>query len=416
MTSLDIDYIRVQFPAFAHPETGQWAFFENAGGSYAVAPVIDKLAHFMTATKMQPYGSIGPAREAGAAMDRSQRLLAEAVNAGSDEVMFGPSTSMNTYVLAQAFAEVLQSGDEVVVSNQDHEANVGAWRRLADGNSGVVVREWQVDGDTGLLHLDDLAALLNERTRLVCVTHCSNIVGAINDIPAIARLTHDAGARLAVDGVSFAPHLAVDVQALDVDLYFFSLYKLFGPHQGLLYVRRALLDELPNQGHVFNADQPGKRLMPAGPLHGEIACASGIVDYLTAAHAHHFPVAAGESAGVHAKVKAMMALGHAHEVAQTNRILDLLRAKGVRIIGNQHAATGARPPTIAFTTDKWRPVELAERLSEQRVGIGSGHFYAYRLMGALGIEPEAGVVRIALVHYTSAGDVDRLLAALDENL
>ena len=127
--------------------------------------------------------------------------------------------------------------------------------------------------------------------------------------------------------------------------------------------------------------------MPAGPLHGEIACASGIVDYLTAAHAHHFPVAAGESAGVHAKVKAMMALGHAHEVAQTNRILDLLRAKGVRIIGNQHAATGARAPTIAFTTDKWRPVELAERLSEQRIGIGSGHFYAYRLMGALGIEP-----------------------------
>ena len=251
MTSLDIDYIRAQFPAFAHPETGQWAFFENAGGSYAAAPVIDKLAHFMTATKMQPYGSIGPSREAGAAMDRSQRLLAEAVNAGSDEVMFGPSTSMNTYVLAQAFAEVLQSGDEIVVSNQDHEANVGAWRRLADGNSGVVVREWQVDGDTGLLHLDDLAALLNERTRLVCVTHCSNIVGAINDIPAIARLTHDAGARLAVDGVSFAPHLAVDVQALDVDLYFFSLYKLFGPHQGLLYVRRALLDELPNQGHVL---------------------------------------------------------------------------------------------------------------------------------------------------------------------
>ena len=414
MTTLDLDYIRAQFPAFSHPETGKWAFFENAGGSYAAKPVVDKLLHFMTATKMQPYGSIGPAREAGEAMDRSRRLLAQAVNAETDEVVFGPSTSMNTYVLAHAFAGLLQSGDEVIVTNQDHEANIGAWRRLADGNSGIVVREWQVNSDTGLLDLADLEAALTERTRLVCVTHCSNVVGAINDIPKIARLVHGADAYLAVDGVSFAPHLAVDVKALDADLYYFSLYKTFGPHQGLLYVRKALLSELPNQGHFFNADSPASRLAPAGPLHGEIVCASGIVDYLTDAYSHHFP--AGAESSVQTQIKAMMALGHAHEIEQTNRVLDLLRSKQVRIIGNDTAVAGKRAPTIASTSGKWRPVELAEHLSKRQIGVGASNFYAYRLMGALGIEADAGVVRLSMVHYNSGADVDRLLSSLDECL
>lgn len=414
MTHFDIDYIRAQFPAFAHSETGAWAFFENAGGSYAAGPVVDQFHHFMGVTKMQPYGFSAPSAEAGEAMDRSHALLAASINAESDEVSFGPSTSMNTYVIAQAMRTMLQSGDEVIVTHQDHEANIGAWSRLSEGNSGIVVREWQPDADSGLLDIADLAQLLNERTRLVCVTHCSNIVGAINDVPTIARHVHDAGARLAVDGVSFAPHLAVDVKALDVDFYYFSLYKTFGPHQGLLYVRKDQLEEIPNQGHFFNAAYPGKKLTPAGPQHGEIACASGIVDYLEAAHAHHFPGAANDS--LHRRVADIMDLGHAHEVEQTNRILGLLRDKQVRIIGDDHAVLHKRAPTIAFTSEKWKPVDLATKLADAKVGVGGDHFYAYRLMGALGIPHEDGVVRISLVHYTSAEDVDRLLQQLDEHL
>ena len=344
-------------------------------------------------------------------MDRSHALLAEAINAQRDELMFGPSTSMNTYVLSQAMRSLLSTGDEVIVTNQDHEANIGAWSRLAEGNSGIVVREWQVDPDTGLLNIDDLTSLINDRTRLVCATHCSNIVGAVNDIATIARHTHDAGAWLAVDGVSYAPHATVDVKALDVDFYYFSLYKTFGPHQGLLYVRSAVLDDLPNQGHFFNAQSPTKRLTPAGPQHGEIACASGIVDYLEAAYAHHFPNQQLDS--VHRRTAAMMELGHEHECTQSNRILSLLRDKPVRIIGEDTAASGRRVPTIAFTTAKWHPETLAEKLSEQQIAVGAGHFYAYRLMQALNIVPERGVVRLSLVHYTSAGDVHRLLTALD---
>lgn len=414
MTELDIGYIRNQFPAFAHPETGQWAFFENAGGSYAAAPVVDKLNHFMTATKMQPYGSSAPSREAGDAMDLSHARLAEAINATGEEVMFGPSTSMNTYVIAQAMRAELKPGDEVIVTNQDHEANIGAWSRLPDGGSGIVAREWTVDPDTGLLDIADFTRLLNERTRLVCVTHCSNIVGAVNDIPEIARLTHEADGLIAVDGVSFAPHLAIDVKALDPDFYCFSLYKTFGPHQGLLYVRKNVLESISNQGHFFNAGYPGKRLTPAGPLHGEIACASGIVDYMEQAHARHF--ADTDNATVHERVSEFMRLGHTYEVEQANRILELLRDKQVRIIGRDTAQFGQRAPTIAFTSPKWRPADLASKLAASKVGVGADHFYAYRLMEALGIPPDDGVVRISLLHYTSREDVDRLLAGLDEHL
>ncbi len=204
MARFDVEFARRQFPAFSHPETSRWAFFENAGGSYAAKPVIDRLHHFMTATKLQPYGWSAPSREAGAAMDRSYALLAEAVQAEPEEVNLGPSTSINTYVLAQSFRELLRAGDEVIVTNQDHEANVGVWRRLSGNDTGIVVKEWGIDRDTGLLDEEHLEDLLSDRTKLVCVSHCSNIVGAINDIPAIARRVHDTGGMLAVDGVSFA--------------------------------------------------------------------------------------------------------------------------------------------------------------------------------------------------------------------
>jgi selenocysteine lyase/cysteine desulfurase len=276
------------------------------------------------------------------------------------------------------------------------------------------VREWQVDPDSGLLNINDLKGLLSENTKFVFVTHCSNIVGSINDIGAISGLVHDAGARLVVDGVSFAPHLAVDVKALNADVYFYSLYKVFGPHQGLMYVRHDLLEELPNQGHFFNATDVTKKLVPSGPMHGEIACISGIVDYLSDAYVHHF--GADTTADIRAQIKAIMSLGHQQEIELSNRVLELLRGKDVRIIGESSAVQNQRAPTIAFSPKKVEPEVIAQTLSEQQIGVGASHFYAFRLMQALGIDPDEGVVRISLVHYTSADDVDRLLTALDDIL
>ncbi len=414
MTELDVEFVRRQFPAFDHPETGQWAFLENAGGAYAPSHVIDKLNHFMVATKVQPYGPSGPSEEAGRAMDLSHERLAAAINADVDEVMFGPSTSINTYVVAQALKERLRTGDEVIVTNQDHEANSGVWRRLADGNNGVIVREWAVDPETGRLDMAGLQRLLNERTRFVAVTHCSNVAGEIHDVAAIARQVHDAGARLAVDGVSYAPHDFPDVHALGVDFYFFSLYKTYGPHQGLMYVRRSVLEGIANQAHIFNADNPRARLTPAGPQHGEIACASGVVDYLEAMDAHHY--GDDDTPACRDRVARIMALFHSHETEQAARILALLREKDVRIIGPERADVGKRAPTIAFRSNSVSNADVVARLRADKIACGAGHFYAYRLIEALGIDPNDGVVRLSLVHYNSADEVSRLLNALDDVL
>ena len=251
----DVAYARSQFPAFADPALDGWSFFENAGGSYACRQTIDALADYYRETKVQPYAAYPASTAAGEAMDRSRRRWAEALGVGVDEVSFGPSTTMNAYVLANAFRQVLAAGDRVVVTNQDHEANTGAIRRAAAA-AGAEIVEWRIDSSTGRLELDALDGLLTPSTRLVTMPHCSNIIGQENDVAAAAALVHAVGARLLVDGVSFAPHGIPDVAALDADVYLFSLYKVYSVHQGLMVTRNGIVDELPNQGHFFNEHLP----------------------------------------------------------------------------------------------------------------------------------------------------------------
>ena len=282
---LDLEFVRSQFPAFAQPANADQSFFENAGGSFACRQTIDALTRYYTDTKVQPYAEYGPSRSAGEQMDRSRERWAEALGVATDEVVFGPSTSMNTYVLAEAFGSLLGAGDEVVVTNQDHEANTGAVRRMAERN-GCTLHEWRTDPDTGLLDIAEFEALITSRTRLVCVPHASNIIGQENDIARITSAAHAVGARVIVDGVSFAPHTIPDVAALGADVYLFSLYKTYSVHQGLMVVRNQLMDELPNQSHFFNATVPDKRLSPAGPDHAQVACADAVLDYVRELHEH----------------------------------------------------------------------------------------------------------------------------------
>ena len=292
MPTLDIEFVRDQFPAFSHADTSDWAHLENAGGSYVPRQVITILDRFFTATKVQPYWDFGPSRDAGEAMDIAMQRLPATFNAEPETVHFGPSTTQNTYVLSHALRAALSPGDEVIVTNQDHEANIGAWRRLEA--SGLVVKEWSVDPATGLLDFDDLTALLNDRTRLVAVTHASNVAATVNPIRSIADAVHAAGALLIVDGVSHVPHAAPDVAALGCDVYLYSAYKTFGPHVGMMYVAPELLETIENQGHFFNEAELRSRLVPAGPNHAEIAATAGIMDYYDAIHAHHFDAAPDE--------------------------------------------------------------------------------------------------------------------------
>ncbi len=407
MTKIDLDFVRGQFPAFASPAAAQHAFFENAGGSYACAPVINRLHRFYTERKVQPYGPYPAAQAGGAEMDEARARLSAMLGVEKDELSFGPSTTQNTYVLSQALRGWLKKGDAIVVSNQDHEANAGFWRRLAD--DGIDVREWKIDADTGHLDPSALKAILDDKVRLVCFPHCSNVVGEINDVAAITAIAHAAGARVIVDGVSYAPHGFPDVAALGCDVYMFSAYKTFGPHQGIMVIRRAFGFELPNQAHYFNAGSLYKRFTPAGPDHAQIAASAGMADYFEAFSAHHGGPAQGAAAARFAHD-----LMRAHEEDLLAPLLDYLKARNdLRLIGPSNAAV--RAPTVAVALDR-RGDAVAQDLSQHGIACWGGDFYAVRPLAAMGVDPEKGVLRMSFVHYTSAADVDRLIGALQKVL
>ena len=404
---LDPDFVRSQFPAFSEPSLADLAFFENAGGSYTCKFVTDRLERFYRERKVQPYGPFDASRVAGEEMDEARLRLAAIMGVETDEVSFGPSTTQNTYVLAQAFRQWMTPGDAIIVTNQDHEANSGPWRRLAD--EGFEVREWKMRDD-GHLDLDDLKVLLDERVKLVAFPHCSNVVAEINDVRAIVGICHAAGAKVCVDGVSYAPHGLPDVGSLGADIYLFSAYKTYGPHQGIMVLRRALGETLPNQGHYFNAGSLYKRFTPAGPDHAQVAASAGMADYVDTLFSHlglPHADARGRGQAVHDAMRA-------RETALLGPLLSYLEGKNsVRLLGPRDAAR--RAPTVAIEAD--RPGEdLATALAPHDIGAGGGDFYAVRPLEALGVDPAKGVLRVSFTHYTTEAEVDRLIRALDHVL
>ena len=403
---LDIDFVREQFPAFSQKTLQDQAFFENAGGSYACRQVINRLHRFYVERKVQPYSSYDASRLGGEEMDEAQVRLAGILGVETDEVSFGPSTTQNTYVLASAFADWLLDGDAIVVTNQDHEANTGPWRRLAD--KGIKVLEWQLNKDTGHLDINDLQKLLENGVKLVCFPHCSNVVGEINDVSKIVDLIHSFGAFVCVDGVSYAPHGLPNVGKIGADIYLFSSYKTYGPHQGIMVIRRTLGEKLPNQGHYFNAKYLSKRFTPAGPDHAQIAACAGIADYIDAFHQHH---GGPSSASPTERGEFVHDLMRAHETEIMPPLLEWATSKNsVRLLGPVDAEL--RAPTVALDI-KQSPKDVAEKLARKGIMAGSGDFYAVRALEAHGIEPSKGVLRLSYVHYTNSEEIEKLVDALD---
>jgi cysteine desulfurase family protein (TIGR01976 family) len=410
MMKLDIDFVRKQFPAFSEPSLEGFLHFENAGGSYACGQMIDCLHRYYRESKLQPDYGFEPSHSAGEQMSRARERMASWLNVDTNEVHFGPSTSQNTYVVAQALRKFLEPGDEIIVTNQDHEANVGAWRRLEE--EGMVIREWQVDPGSGELDPADLDALLNGRTRVVAFTHCSNIVGSVHPVREWTDKIHAVGAMAIVDGVSYAGHGLPDVQALGADIYLFSLYKVYGPHLGVMAMRKEINEQLPNQGHFFNIDHPTDRFTPAGPDHAQVVSVNGVIDYFEAVYSHHF---GDDDSTPQQKTSRVRALFQHAERSNLQPLLDFLsQRKSVRLVGK--ATTKHRAPTVSFTVDGRDPAEIAAQLAKQKIGVANGHCYAYRLIGALGLGYDQGVVRISFVHYTRKEEISRLIETLDKIL
>jgi len=407
MTGLDISFVRAQFPAFSEPSLNGQAFFENAGGSYTCTQVIDRLTRFYRERKVQPFGPFEASRLGGEEMDEARARLAALMGIETEELSFGPSTTANTYVLAQAFQRYMKPGEAIIVTNQDHEANTGPWRRLAD--AGIEVREWKIDPATGRLEPEDLEAMLDENVRLVCFPHCSNVVGEINPVVEITALAHAAGAFVCVDGVSYAPHGLPDVGLMGPDIYLFSAYKTYGPHQGIMVIRRALGALLPNQGHYFNAGSLYKRFTPAGPDHAQVAACAGMADYFDSLANHHSiqGLPSARMAGVHDLMRA-------HETTLLQPLLDFLSARNdLRLLGPRNAEN--RAPTVALDLGR-DPAPIAQALAAKGINAGAGDFYAVRALEGQGVNSKRGVLRLSFVHYTSVDEIDALIAALDSVL
>jgi cysteine desulfurase family protein (TIGR01976 family) len=402
--ALDVAFARSQFPAVAK---GDWAYFDNAGGSQVLKAVADRVSDYLLTTSVQTGASYEPSRRASERLAHSRERIALLIGANRpEEVVLGPTTTQMMRNLCAAMASQFKPGDEIILTDFDHESNIGPWLPLVE--RGVVVRTWSVNPETCEIDLADLDRLLSGRTKLVCVTHASNILGTINPIPEIARRVHAAGARLVVDAVAYAPHRAVDVAGSGADFYLFSFYKVYGPHFAVMWGRHEHLVGLDTLYHWFyTADKVPAKLEP-GNANYELAWGCcGIVDYVEKL---------GGGTGRAAIERAFDAVAQ-HEEAIGERLLSYLRGRNdVQIVGRRESDRAVRVPTISFKAAGRDSAELVRAVDASHVGIRYGDFHSRRLVEKLGLADGNGVVRVSMVHYNTIDEVDRLVKALDAAL
>ncbi len=394
--TLDIDWVRGRFEGLGDESV----LFDNSGGSQILGNVVERITDWYRKSNVQPGASYGRSQLASERLQQAQAVLARLIGAANPaEVVVGPSATQLLFNLSQALAQGFVPGDEIIVSAADHAANVGPWQRLAA--RGMVIRFWPADPETGRLDAPALEPLLNARTRLVCFTHCSNVIGAIEPAAALVRRIHAAGALALVDGVAFAPHRQVDVRAIGADFYVLSLYKVFGPHLALLHIDHAVFRTLPGINHPFvGEDDLPYKLQPGNANYELTWGAAGIADHLLALG--HGDLAAGWQTIA------------AHESMLVARLIDYLATKpGVKLIGPATCEAAVRVAIVSFTARGRRPADLVAATDARGIGIRHGHFYSPWLIDTLGLQASGGVVRVSMAHYNSVSEVDRLIQALD---
>lgn len=402
MTSIDISYVRNQFPALSDDTV----LLDNAGGSQVAKPVADRINEFLFSTNVQLGATYPTSAAASGKVAEGRAALATLMNADRpEEIVMGATATQLFDQLARALVQKWQPGDEIVVTNFDHEANIGPWRRLAD--HGIVVKTWELPEGSYQPGPESLAPLLGPKTRLVAMTHCSNIFGSINDVRAIADLVHEKGAMLCVDGVAYAPHRAIDVKALDADFYGFSVYKTYGPHHAALYGKYDLLrNHAGNINHYFyGEDKVPNKLEPGNPNYELAYSCCGVIDYLEGFAAAHGINAKGRDA-----VEAAYDIIADHEAALSERLLSYLRGReDVTIIGDPSSDRAARVPTVSFVIAGQNSRDVVEAVDPSGIGIRFGDFHSKRLVQALDLGDPDGVIRVSAVHYNTLDEIDRLI-------
>jgi cysteine desulfurase family protein (TIGR01976 family) len=408
---LDVARLRRQFPALERRVGGRAAvYFDGPAGSQVPRRVVDAMARYLIETNANCGGPFVTSRESDERLRASREALADLLGSGEpDLVVFGPNMTTLTLALGRALSRTWAAGDEVLLTRLEHDANFTPWV-LAARDAGAVARHVAVRVEDCTLDLDGLHAALGPRTRLVAVGAASNAVGTINPVREIVAAAHAAGALVFVDAVHYAPHAPIDVAAWECDFLVCSAYKFFGPHLGILWGRRELLERLPVYKLRPPSDELPGRWMTGTQCHEAIAGTAEAIEYLAELGRERVGPAAGRRAALLAAYDAI----RAHERRLSGQMLEQLSAiRGLRIHGiRDPARLDERVPTFAFTHERHAPRAIAERLADQGIFVWHGNHYALPLTEALGLEPD-GVVRAGLLHYNTVEEIGRLREALE---
>ena len=406
--ALDPDAIRGQFPALERRVGGRpVAYFDGPGGSQVPESVIGAMSAYLQRSNANAGGAFASSRETDALLAAAHEAAADFVGADADEIAFGANMTTLNFLLSHAVARTLAPGDEIVVTQLDHDANVSPWFRAAE-DRGLELRVAPIDPEDGTLDLAALEALIGERTRVVAYTLASNALGNIVDSARIAGAAHRVGALAWADGVHYAPHRRLDRDALGADVVLCSPYKFFGPHAGVATIRRDLAESLPaDRVRAADSHPPGHRFETGTLSHEALAGTVAAINYLAGL--------GGPDGDRAARLDTAFAAIRAHEEELALRFLDAVgELDGVHLHGiADPARVGGRTPTFLLSLAGRRPVDVAADLGERGMFTWDGHFYAVGPLGALGLLPD-GALRVGFLHYTTAAEVDDLAAALAE--
>jgi cysteine desulfurase family protein (TIGR01976 family) len=407
--SFDTGAVRSQFPSLSECDDGKpRIYLDNPAGTQVPRQVVDRMTEYFLRSNSNSGGTFATARISDEIIEAARRGMADFVNAVSpDEIVFGPNMTSLTFQMTRALAPLINPGDEILVTRMDHDANVTPWRLLAE-RTGAQIKWLDFSRDTFRYELEDLDRLLSPRTRLAAVNYASNVTGTINDVAEIARRVRAAGGLTYVDAVQFAPHGVIDVQALGCDFLVCSAYKFYGPHAGILWGRRDLLESLKPEKLDASSDELPSRYEIGTQSHEAIAGILGALEY-------YAWLGADAGGSFRARINAGKAAMQRHEQDLTSRLTAGLSAlRGVRI----HGLTGAnemvdRVSTISLSVEGHSPDALAAALGDQNIFVWGGHNYALEVIDRLGISREEGVLRIGPVHYNTFEEIDIVVSALD---
>jgi cysteine desulfurase family protein (TIGR01976 family) len=403
---LDLQAVRQQFPALALKVDGEpVVYLDNPAGTQVPQRVIDRTAEYWRTMNANQGGTFATSRRSDALVAEVRQAAATFLNAASaDEIVFGPNMTTLTFAVSRAIGRELRPGDEIVVTRLDHDANVSPWLALQE--RGATVRFVDIEVPECTLDMNDLHRQLTPRTRLVAVTHASNAVGTIPDLAAVARAAHAVGAWLWVDAVHYGPHGPIDVQAIDCDFLVCSSYKFYGPHQGVLYGRRELLQRLHPYKVRPASDEVPSRWETGTQNHECLAGMLGAFEYLAEL--------GGADRVLRPALQGAMDRIRPHERALVARLIDgLQQIPGIAIYGiTAPAELERRAPTVSLTWTPHRPEAVARWLASHQVFVTHGDHYATELMTRLGLVDEGGTLRIGMAHYNTASEVDLVLELL----